>query len=193
MRFLRDKHGFSLALIVAIVILLPALALMQYKWVGQVSDAEHERLRTSIRNTTERMCQELNRELMQPVSLFRPGSNEEIALRISQWQSSSPWRDMVTNLYLVHLNDEQPEVQQYDWEAKGFKAAQWPERLQRLRVTAVDRVKNPPGPGNPPAAALVDDDAMAMLAPGRERDLCIEILQKQTELLEALVDRIGGR
>ena len=44
MRFLRDKHGFSLALIIAILLLLPALAIMQYRWVGQVSDAEHARL-----------------------------------------------------------------------------------------------------------------------------------------------------
>jgi len=167
MRFSRDKHGFSLALIIAILTLLPALAILQYRWVGQVSDAEHARLLASVREKTNRMCQELNRELMQPVALFQ-GPNqeeEEAAERIAQWQATSPWQGIVKNLYVVTFKDEKPEVQRFDSGRKQFVAAEWPERLGALKRQLLDLVASQPAPGTPPLGIFVDEEAMASLAP----------------------------
>ena len=166
MRFLRDKHGLSVALIVATLTLLPVLALLQYKWVGQVSDAEQERMRLSIRNTTARMCQELNRELMQPASLFMgPGAEDELPERISQWRASSPSRELVTNFYLVDVHDERLELRQFDPDARQFNPTSWPERFQLLQQRLAGHSMEPSGPGKPPLGILIDDDAMAMIAP----------------------------
>ena len=127
-------------LIVATLTLLPALAVLQYKWVGQVSDSENERLLMGIRNTTARMCQELNRELMQPTSLFMgPGAEDELPERISEWRSSSPFRDVIANFYLADVVDEQLELRQYDTASKQFNKSSWPERFQLLRQRLAGR------------------------------------------------------
>jgi signal transduction histidine kinase len=166
MRFLRDKHGLSVALIVATLTLLPALAVLQYKWIGQVSDAEHERLLGRIRNTTTRMCQELNRELMQPASLFMgPGAEGELTERIAEWRSSAPDSDLVANFYLVDMHDEQLELRQYDPASKQFNTISWPDRFQLLRQRLAGQLMDAPEAGNPPPGIVVDDDAMAMLLP----------------------------
>ncbi len=166
MRFLRDKHGLPVALIVATLALLPVLAALQYKWVGQVSDAERDRLLMSVRNNTSRMCQDLNRELMQPFTLFMgPGAEDELPQRIAEWRSSSPSRDLVANFYLADFSDEHLQLRQYDPASHRFNAIAWPERFQLLRQRLAGRILGTARPENPPMGPLVDDGAMAMLVP----------------------------
>ncbi len=165
MRFLRDKHALSIVLIVATLTLLPLLAILQYQWVGQVSDSEHERLQMTIRNTTARMCQELNREFLAPASLFMgPGPVEDVAERIQEWRGSSPYRESVKNFYLIDRADSGWELRIFDSGTARFQASAWPVQLTGLR-DRLQAATSKPDTGRAPFSILVDETAMAMLTP----------------------------
>jgi hypothetical protein len=65
LRFWRPS-GLTL-LIGAALILLPILAVLQYRWIGQVSDAERERRQRTLQHATNAITQELDVELVRAV------------------------------------------------------------------------------------------------------------------------------
>ena len=45
------------------MLLLPVMALLQYRWIGQVSDAERERRERTLKQATAQVAQDLDVEL----------------------------------------------------------------------------------------------------------------------------------
>jgi hypothetical protein len=66
MRRPRRPAGLTL-FVTAMLVLLPLLAVMQYRWVGQLSDAERERLQRNLHATTEDFTRSLDRELARAI------------------------------------------------------------------------------------------------------------------------------
>jgi len=50
-------------MVAAMLILLPVLAILQFRWLGQLSDAERERLQRNLRATTSEITSALDLEL----------------------------------------------------------------------------------------------------------------------------------
>lgn len=72
------------------------LAVVQYRWIGEVSQAEGERLRSSLRTSLSRMSQDLSAEITGAAAALLPdrGFEEQdildgYAARYEQWRQSS--------------------------------------------------------------------------------------------------------
>src|SRR5262245_14636123 len=59
----KRKSTFMLLLVAALLVLLPLLAVLQYRWLGEVSQAERERMQANLRTSAERLCSDFDREL----------------------------------------------------------------------------------------------------------------------------------
>src|SRR5215475_12880032 len=57
------RPSLMLVLVVALVALLPLLAVLQYRWVGQVSTAERDRMKASLEASVNDFARQFDREL----------------------------------------------------------------------------------------------------------------------------------
>src|SRR5688572_18401713 len=90
-------RGSAVSILVAIVMLLvPALAWMQYQWLGQLSEAERERMQRTLRTAAAQFANEFDMELSRTlISLQMDGQTLRdqnwgaYAQRYSVWASSA--------------------------------------------------------------------------------------------------------
>ena len=92
----------------ALFILLPALAVLQYRWVGQVSDAERERMERTMRVAAFQFRESFDDEIVRAVIGLRAdattaqdGAWDRYADRYETWSASAEHPDIVANIYLV--------------------------------------------------------------------------------------------
>src|SRR3954471_9420730 len=102
-RFHDRRRVSAVTLLVAIVMLLvPALAWMQYQWLGQLSTAERERMQRTLRTAAAQFATEFDTEMSRTlVSLQLDGQT----LRDQNWtayaQRYSAWANSATEPRLV--------------------------------------------------------------------------------------------
>src|SRR5688572_9338038 len=79
-----------------VMLLVPALAWMQYQWLGQLSEAERERMQRTLRTAAAQFANEFDTELSRTlVSLQIDGTSlryqnwQEYANQYSRWASAT--------------------------------------------------------------------------------------------------------
>jgi len=112
MRFPSRQPILSLGVVALLVIVLIVLAILQYQWSGQISEAERERLRSSLNISTSQFRDDFQRELVRLVgpTIFDPRA-----------PGARDWQQLERRLDLLIPNISRPELvnQVYVWEADG--------------------------------------------------------------------------
>jgi len=93
----------------ALCVVLIALAVLQYQWIGQVSEAERHRLQMNVHDSAERFMQDFDGELERLAQMLlggRPHSGEpataaEYQSRLSVWREASRYPQMVQYVFLA--------------------------------------------------------------------------------------------
>ena len=67
----RFKSSRLMVLLAVMAVLLPLLAVLQYHWLGQVSEGASERLRQSLQAGAMRFRQDFNREFIRAYLNFQ--------------------------------------------------------------------------------------------------------------------------
>jgi two-component system sensor histidine kinase SenX3 len=103
----RSKTYFPYAVVIGLSAILVALAGLQYRWSNQVSQAESDRMKASLRIATTQFRQDFQRELQTLSSGLQPDlellANEDwsgYATQSSEWLKSSSSPDLVSALYV---------------------------------------------------------------------------------------------
>ena len=144
-----------------VMLLVPALAWMQYQWLGQLSEAERERMQRTLRTAAAQFANEFDTELSRTlVSLQIDGTSlryqnwQEYASQYSRWASAASEPRIVRDVWLVDATPgtvlstiESPAPVPVDrlrlrrWNATAlvFEDAQWPDDLLQLRDTLAAR------------------------------------------------------
>ena len=156
--------------------LLLLLAFLQYQWIGQLGEAERQRLRIHLRAALSRLAQEFNGELaralamLAPVRAFPPEREiEELAERWQAWKESAPHPELVRAFYITGGGEDGLDrVLVFKEDRGGFQPADWPERLHslpaRLALRAGER-----GRGGPAGWRVMLDEENSVLAAPRWR------------------------
>ena len=110
----RDSSGrrqpvSTVTILVAIVMLLvPALAWMQYRWLGQLSEAERDRMQRTLRTAASQFATEFDGELSRTLislqvegPMLRDQNWAAYAQRYSQWVNTAPEPRLVRDVWLV--------------------------------------------------------------------------------------------
>jgi len=131
-----DNPRVSIALIAILLISLPLVAVLQYRWIGQVSQAEQEHLKNALRASTDRFVRDFNgtfSDLYFSVLAVRPLlaslTEEDYGLRWISWADRSPFPGLAKGLYIV----EDARLLKFDEGRQVFEPAEWPEELADLR------------------------------------------------------------
>src|ERR1051325_1942228 len=105
----------SVLLVGLLLILLPALAILQYRWIGEVSAAEREKLESSLREASSRFAADFDGELARISTAFQlrdgfPESGEPVLQRYQSWSEGAPFPQLVRSISLIRiLQDEKPQ------------------------------------------------------------------------------------
>ncbi len=171
------RSRLPLILVGAFAILLPVLAFVQYRWIGQLSESEHERLNTHLKDSVTHFTQEFNTDTARLyVSLLPTRPNEDsleaMPVRLESWQINNPHSALLKNIYRSGGGERGTEtLQVYDQIQQQWQDAVWPEWLAKMREKAEWRTPGgEPGPqrgfnmGRVPAQWF-NDDAAVLIAP----------------------------
>jgi signal transduction histidine kinase len=143
------------AAVVSLTVLLVVLAVLQYRWIGEIGQAERERLRAGLEAAAERAAGEVDHEITRVWLSFHPSPGEdaahrrdELARQLRAWRRTAPAPGLVKDvLVAVRGPEEDHALERLDPAAGRFVPVPWPEDLRGLR----DRLRRPPEEPPPPA------------------------------------------
>ena len=136
----RLPPGITL-LLVAVAVLLPLLALLQYRWLGQLSEAERERMQSLLRSAATQFTQAFDAEIARAYSTFQRAKTAELerlsddyAQRFEEWKVTSPDPQLVRDLFVVTMDESgSPQLWHFKPAERRLDSAQWPANLSSLR------------------------------------------------------------
>jgi signal transduction histidine kinase len=120
-----------------LLVLLATLATLQYRWLGEVSAAERERMRAGLRTRATELTQAFDDELTRTYVAFRVDGDAldadgaaAIGAAYARWRSSAPAPALVTGVYLVEGRTlDAARLLRFDPERGLLEAAAWPPDL----------------------------------------------------------------
>jgi signal transduction histidine kinase len=131
----------------ALIGLVAVLAALQYRWLGQVSDAERAQLSRSLTQRAREMSADFDAELSRLFESLRltpdavtSSSWNAFAADLARWRETSRFPQMLGNLYLVVPGEGGYVVRPWDPATKAFATAlpSWPASLQPARALLGD-------------------------------------------------------
>ena len=109
----RGKPWASIALLGVLIVLLPLLAFLQYRWIGQVVTAERQRLQQSLDGAGRRLREDIQNQLERVSFTFRLGEWSEVERFQSQmsrfhdqWRATAPYPELIERIYVVPVTSE---------------------------------------------------------------------------------------
>lgn len=142
-------------LVGVVMLLVPALAYIQYQWLGQLSTAERERMQRTLRTAAAQFATEFDSELSRTLAslqvdgqTIRDQNWSAYSLRYTAWANSASEPRIVRDLWLVDtkpgtaqppLNGTSPvpveslRLRKWNAQALTFEDTAWPADLEKLR------------------------------------------------------------
>jgi signal transduction histidine kinase len=150
------------ALIAVVLLLVPAMAWLQYRWVGQVSEAERERMQRTLRTAAAQFATAFDSELARVVvglqvegAVVRDGNWPSYAERYTTWTERTSDPKLLGEVLLVDavpdeagrrrhraaearnvdrvVRPEQLRVRRWSSDLRTFEPAAWTDELEPFR------------------------------------------------------------
>jgi signal transduction histidine kinase len=162
----------------ALLVLVPILASLQYRWLGQISEADQARIRAGDAARAARFARDFDRELTRAFlwlqmdsATLRSRDFSAFATRYRGWAQGTSHPALVKDVFVAEGAGE--SLLRFDAAAGSFASAEWPGTLAPLRerlreaARAPEAIPNGPRPGGPRRGPFepVDADAAALVAP----------------------------
>ena len=151
-----QRRVSAVTILVGLVMLLvPALAWMQYQWVGQLSTAERERMQRTLRTAAAQFATEFDTELSRTLvglqldaQTLRDENWTAYAQKYSGWASSSSEPRFVRDVWLVDTRPgtelplleagapvplDRLRIRKWNTQGLVFEDAAWPDDLLKMR------------------------------------------------------------
>lgn len=134
--------------------LLGILAWLQYRWTGQLSVAEQERMQASLQSSVRRFTGDVDQELALFFQLFRIARDDDlestISQRLAQYQEQAAYPELLDGIYVAHLEQGLSKL-----DSSGeLVSTEWPKSFERFREQMVDAPRRGRRGGGPPFQPL---------------------------------------
>ncbi len=142
----------------ALGIVLVALATLEYRWIGEISAAERERLERGLETSARLFRNDFNQELHRTAAAFLVDPRDpnevrpQVLTRLEEWRASGGGLPALEAIYLQTVDEQGAEVvERLDPESSRFVSAKLPEELRRPGPPQDRRGgrRGGPGPGGP--------------------------------------------
>src|SRR5512144_485756 len=119
----------------ALLGLIALLATLQYRWLGQISGAERDRMKATLNTRAAAFAQDVDRELTRAYLLFQldaipqdQGPLAGITARYDRWQATARFPRMIKDVYLVTSEGDAgwKPLQRLNPSARVLEPAEWP-------------------------------------------------------------------
>jgi signal transduction histidine kinase len=168
------RLSWQLPAAVILLVLLAALATLQYRWLGEVGEAERERMRASLRTRASEFTQEFDAELTRTYTAFQIDGDRldadpsgALAAAYAQWQASTTTPGLVRGVYVAEGRTfASAKLQRFDPDRGALETVAWPPALAGLMQRTPRML--PQVPGLPPPmlmADVVDAGVPALIVP----------------------------
>jgi signal transduction histidine kinase len=157
-----------------LVVLLAVLGTMQYRWLGEVSNAERERLRAGLRTRATDFSREFDREITRAYLAFHVDSDAldrdtagTLADAYARAQASSLVGGIVRGVYFLEAQGPRAgALQALDPDARTLSTVDWPAALEPWHVRAGRLAPLTPGALSPAFLSdAIDPNAPALVVP----------------------------
>jgi len=136
---LKKPSGTTLVTL-ALLILLPTLAVLQYQWVGQLSTAARERLQRNVRIAAAQFREAFDGELIRAVlslqvgpQTVREGVSERYSDRYNTWLNTASHPQIVSNVLVVDGDRGQLRLRRWNPDIDALEATGWQPPLDKWR------------------------------------------------------------
>ncbi|HEX5717961.1 MAG TPA: HAMP domain-containing sensor histidine kinase [Thermoanaerobaculia bacterium] len=129
------------AIAVFLLLLLAALATLQYQWIGRVSDLERQRMHENLQSAGARFTEDFDRELTRIFISFHPelggvtdGGLERVTMQYDRWRDEAPWPELIEGVFAARRTaGGNFELSRFQPEARRFEPVPWPAGLEEAR------------------------------------------------------------
>jgi two-component system sensor histidine kinase SenX3 len=139
----------------ALLGLILLLATLQYRWLGQISGAERERMTANLNTRAAAFSEDFDRELTRAYLLFQldPMQPDQsaaggVVTRYDRWQATARYPRMIKDVFIVPTADGDRAagaLQRLNPAARLLEPVEWPAALADVR-TQLARTPAPPNP-----------------------------------------------
>ena len=147
-------------MLVSLLLLLPLLAILQYRWIGEVSEADRQRMAESVNTAAIRFAEDFNSQITRALFTFqiRGGANaddlddlaERYTQRYNEWAAATSYPQLVKRAFIARRTDSGAiELLGLDPQAGTLAALDWPEDLTSVRTDLERRPNVERGAGSP--------------------------------------------
>ena len=133
------RSWFPIFVVTVVLGLLAGLALLQYHWQRQVSDAAQEKMQKRVETDAKRFAEDFNKEIQAVYFNFqtagagwREGQPAEFNERYEYWKSKTSYPKLIKDFYFFENRADSPTLR-YDRDAKRFFPVDPPPEVQTLR------------------------------------------------------------
>ena len=115
---------------------LAVLAALQYRWLGQVSQAERQRMHETMTERARLLANDVDRELSRLYVTFQlrepdaAAFEKAVAERYKVWREMSRHPDLIASIYTVSGDGA---LQKFDAASGTLAPIEWPESLTNIR------------------------------------------------------------
>lgn len=125
-----------LLVVLALAAVLTSLAILQYRWSGEVSVATTQRMQASLHSSLNGFRQDLSRELSEIClgldDIEQPTNAEQISQGFERWQRTANHSNLVTDVYFWRVMPRE-ELLRLNSRTSRFESVQWPSQYESLR------------------------------------------------------------
>src|SRR4030095_13278365 len=129
-----QKVPWTVMLVGALFALLALLAVLQYRWLGEVSQGERERMQANLQFAATHFTEDIDRELTRayltsqidtPLSPDKTG--QYFAASMARWTSTAAYPRIVRSLFLAETTEGgQITLTRFNSASGKFEKTDWP-------------------------------------------------------------------
>jgi signal transduction histidine kinase len=157
-----------------LLVLLPTLAFLQYRWAGQVSVAEQDRMQRNLRNAAAQFRDAFDQEIgrafgalqIGPVTA-RDGGSDQFSERVEAWRETAEFRDIVAGVYFVDAVDGALRLRRFDQGSHTLVEADWPPAIDRWQAEFAAQLDDFEAEVRGARRSLIPDDTSLLISPLR--------------------------
>lgn len=131
----------------AMVALCGVLGALQYRWIGEVSVAERERLQASLQSGLNRLSQDFNEEISLLCRAIMRGGDGEYLSRLAAWEESGRHIGMLRSAFVARPEKGDMRLLRLNPDTQAEEAVPWPGEWDGMRRQMLARIAGERGRG----------------------------------------------
>src|SRR5215470_12725632 len=140
-----QRQLWMLSLALALLALLPLLAVFQYIWLGQVSEGERERKKSVLATMARQFCQDFDSAVTETYHYFNSTPSplevnpdqirgeDDFAAKYRRWRETAARPKLIKEIYRTQAGENGIGLSRYNVETGDFDSCEWPDSMPNLR------------------------------------------------------------